>query len=547
VGLISVFECFVERRISKKTRRDLVGMAMAQGAQGPQDMFTVPHTVGRVLCCMCGVSMAPNAANMCVACLRSQVDITEGLQKFVTVLYCPECGRYLQPPRTWVKAELESKELLTFCIKRLKNINKVRLVDAGFVWTEPHSKRLKVKLKIQKEVVNGAILEQGYVVEYTVEDHMCEKCSRVAANPDQWIACVQVRQKVDHKRTFFFLEQLIIKHNAAASAINIKQMHEGVDFYFANRSHALKYLDFLSNVVPTKSRHDKQLVSHDTKSNTYNYRFTMSVEICPVCKDDLICLPQKVAAGLGNIGPLVLCMRVSNSLLLLDPQNLRNAYVDASQYWRVPYRPLLSSRQLVEYVVLDIEHDRGVGSSSGKFALADVQVARIADFGKNDTTFSGRTHLGHLLKVGDYALGYDLYGANTNDLELDKYKGLVLPDVVLVKKSYEEKRQRKRGKARPWKLKALPMEIEPSAGGKQDEEKRVGEYERFLEELEEDPEMRSKIALYRDVAYREQSETGSMTDGEEPPSVPLEELLADLRLEESSRAESEFDEDMDDS
>jgi NMD protein affecting ribosome stability and mRNA decay len=29
---------------------------------------------------------------------------------------------------------------------------KVRLVDAGFVWTEPHSKRLKVKLTIQKEV-----------------------------------------------------------------------------------------------------------------------------------------------------------------------------------------------------------------------------------------------------------------------------------------------------------------------------------------------------------------------------------------------------------
>jgi hypothetical protein len=26
-----------------------------------------------------------------------------------------------------------------------------------------------------------------------------------------------------------------------------------------------------------------------------------------------------------------------------------------------------------------------------------------------------------------------------------------------------------------------------------------------------------------------------MTDGEEPPSVPLEELLADLRLEESRR------------
>ena len=28
----------------------------------------------------------------------------------------------------------------------------VRLIDAGFIWTEPHSKRIKVKLTIQKEV-----------------------------------------------------------------------------------------------------------------------------------------------------------------------------------------------------------------------------------------------------------------------------------------------------------------------------------------------------------------------------------------------------------
>jgi nonsense-mediated mRNA decay protein 3 len=156
------------------------------------------------------------------------------------------------------------------------------------------------------------------------------------------------------------LEQLIIKHNAAASAVNIKQIHDGMDFYFSNKSHGLKLLDFLSNVVPVRSRHDKQLVSHDTKSNTYNYRFTMSVEICPVCKDDLICLPPKVAASLGNIGPLVLCTQVSNSLLLLDPQTLRNAYMDASQYWRTGFRPLLHAKQLVEYIVLDVEAEPGV-------------------------------------------------------------------------------------------------------------------------------------------------------------------------------------------
>ncbi len=41
----------------------------------------------------------------------------------------------------------------------------VKLVDAGFLWTEPHSKRLKVKLTIQAEVFNGAILQQTFVVE----------------------------------------------------------------------------------------------------------------------------------------------------------------------------------------------------------------------------------------------------------------------------------------------------------------------------------------------------------------------------------------------
>ena len=71
------------------------------------------------------MSIAPNPSNMCVACIRSQVDISAGLQKQVTLLWCKECGRYLQPPKHWVAAAPESKELLTFCIKRLKGLQKV--------------------------------------------------------------------------------------------------------------------------------------------------------------------------------------------------------------------------------------------------------------------------------------------------------------------------------------------------------------------------------------------------------------------------------------
>ncbi|KAK6129370.1 hypothetical protein DH2020_036886 [Rehmannia glutinosa] len=488
-------------------------------------MFTVAQTIGSVLCCKCGILMQPNAANMCAKCLRSEIDITEGLQKHVIIIHCPECDSYLQPPRTWLKAQLESKELLTFCVKRLKNLNTVRLIHAEFIWTEPHSKRIKVKLKVQKEVLNGAILEQAYTVEYVVQDQLCESCSRVQANPDQWVAAVQLRQHVSHRRTFFYLEQLILKHDAAKHAIRIKQMDQGLI------SSSINGVTFVGKVSPIRSRSDKQLVSHDQKSNNYNYKHTFSVEISPICREDLICLPPKVAVSLGNFGPLVICHKVSNSIAMLDPFTLRQSFLDAEQYWRSSFKALLSSRQLVEYIVLDVEPVSSEVNIGGlRYVLADAQVARVSDFGKNDMIFNVRTHLGHLLNPGDYALGYDLYGANNNDIELDKYKGFVLPDVILIKKSYEEKRQKKRGKPRSWKLRSLNMEVDnTTAKGRDNAEKMDSEYEQFLRDLEENPDLRFNLSLYRNNEYQP-LEMASVTDGEDLPSVPLDELLADLDL-----------------
>ena len=45
-----------------------------------------------------------------------------------------------------------SRELMALCLKKLKNLAKVKLIDANFLWTEPHSKRIKVKLAIQVEI-----------------------------------------------------------------------------------------------------------------------------------------------------------------------------------------------------------------------------------------------------------------------------------------------------------------------------------------------------------------------------------------------------------
>jgi nonsense-mediated mRNA decay protein 3 len=59
--------------------------------------------------------------------------------------------------------------------------------------------------------------------------------------------------------------------------------------------------EFLAGVVPVRVKGSEQLISSDTHSNTSNYKFTYSVEIVPVCKDDLVCLPKSQAKAWGNI------------------------------------------------------------------------------------------------------------------------------------------------------------------------------------------------------------------------------------------------------
>jgi nonsense-mediated mRNA decay protein 3 len=456
--------------------------------------------------------------------------------------YCNQCARYLQPPRHWIRADLESKELLTFCIKRVKGLGKVKLVDAGFIWTEPHSKRLKIKLTIQKEVLNGAILQQTFVVEYVVEWRMCDACSRAAANADQWTACVQVRQKVEHKRTFLFLEQLILKHGMEANTIGIKSQPDGLDFYYGSRSHGLKLLDFLQQVVPVRARHDKQLVSHNANNNTYNYQYTFMVEIVPVCKEDIVCLPYKVSLGMGGVGPIMLVTRVGASFQLTDVATLRQIWVDAPQYYRSPYRSVGSAKMMTEYIVLDIEPVDMGKQRAGKYLLADVQVARVSDFGVNDVILHAKTHLGHHLHAGDTAFGYDLASLQIVDPELEKYKhGIQLPDVLLVKKSYQEKRRkrRQRGVDRAWKLQRMDIAEEEGAGGARgarEEDRRANDEEAFLQELEEDEDVRAQVQIFKAAPGTTNQGTGVQQhqdddeSDDDVPEVPIECLLDELSL-----------------
>lgn len=112
-----------------------------------------------VLCATCGVPVVGSRGmTMCEDCIRLNIDISEGIQREAVLYHCTGCERWLNPPNQWVAANTESKELLALCLKRLRGLQRVRLVDANFIWTEPHSKRIKLNIKVQ-EVRNLVILQ----------------------------------------------------------------------------------------------------------------------------------------------------------------------------------------------------------------------------------------------------------------------------------------------------------------------------------------------------------------------------------------------------
>jgi nonsense-mediated mRNA decay protein 3 len=489
--------------------------------------------IALILCCECGTAIEPNPTNMCIGCLRTQVDITEGIPKQLTIYFCRNCQRYLNPPGEWIKASLESRELLSLCLKKLKGLNRVKLVDAGFVWTEPHSKHIKIKLIVHGEIMTKATMEQIFIVEYTINNQMCEDCHRTEAK-NYWNASVQVRQKAINKNTFYYLEQLILKHRAHDNTVGIKPIHDGIDFFYNSESNARKLVDFITSVLPCRYQHSKKLVSHDIHSNVYNYKFSYSVEIVPVSKDSIVCLSKKLTHQLGNLSSICVIRRVTSYIHLIDVSSGQIAEVSSNLYWRYPFQTICNPKQLKEYIVIDIESIKekdikkfpGQGNISDKFAIADVWVVKSEDLGLDQNTIHTRTHLGGILKPGDSVLGYDLSGSNINDDNFEKLDQDTIPDIILIKKFYGTDKSSRR-RARLWKLKHLDKNMDTNSEN--------DDYNEFLEALEEDLELRANINIFRD--NKKQIPVNAECIDPTLPQVTLEEMLDDLIINDSEMTE----------
>ena len=184
------------------------------------------QTVGTIACCLCGAPTPADAVadGTCMACLSVTTNIASAIEPSLEVEMCRTCGKWYRNPQ-WVAYEAESAELLAMCVRRVRGLRGLHLVDASWIWTEPHSRRLKVKLTVRKEVLSGTALCCSAVVEFVVRTRNCDGCNKVAAK-DLWSAKVQLRQRAEHPRTLLAMEQVIRRQRLAAGA-GVRRTREG--------------------------------------------------------------------------------------------------------------------------------------------------------------------------------------------------------------------------------------------------------------------------------------------------------------------------------
>ncbi|KAG7371142.1 NMD3 family protein [Nitzschia inconspicua] len=444
----------------------------------PQILAT---TVNKIPCCLCGTLIVPNAANQCPSCLAQNFDLQSLLQGNdrddpIIVYQCRQCRRFARTETHYEYCEPESPQLLSICLKHIQVLNKkghtsnqLQVVDASWIWTEPHSMRLKLRVTVRTEIEHVTIQQRVPVV-FQIHWKMCPNCNREFTNRT-WHALVQLRQKRENTRKGLAALEMALGRNKEVrkNVLKIDATRQGLDFYFLTLSDAQQFAQFLQRLAPLKIKTSSKLVSTDVKNNTANMKHTLTCDMVPLCRDDLVLVHKESRSKLG--GRLALVSKVASVIHLVDASPKRNCQLEvmevtAEGYHKIgnAYTVLQTSERMIRFVVLDVElcdpsGEQALyeGPSSGveKYALADVQLARESDLGSNDEVLSCVTHLGNLLQPGDVVWGYDLISTADNlNTTVNKASGstsfmgatsvvgleevvnsnFVLQDVVLVKK-----------------------------------------------------------------------------------------------------------------
>ena len=70
------------------------------------------------------------------------------------------------------------------------------------------------------------------------------------------------------------------------------------------------------------------MVSHDERNSTYHYKYTFLIDLAPICREDLVILPKKLAREYGGIGPMILVYKITKSIHIVDINTMRTFEID---------------------------------------------------------------------------------------------------------------------------------------------------------------------------------------------------------------------------
>lgn len=359
---------------------------MIFGALRVEDDEPAGPRYASILCPACGTPTTARSDGtvLCRACVAASGDDwrlplqrhIERYPKILSFCRCPLCERVLtsevSKQERWEGLDWESEQLLAFLLRRVKSAllgkravsaieglsralgdGKLSLDDARFVWTEPHSRRVKLEVVVGHAGEGGAS-KHKCELEFYEERRRCKTClgesstrgRKMGSGGGDFNSKVQVRVKgAGGKRTLRSLEDALKQLGGAATAA--RRHAAGFDVEFASRQHAAKFLSDLrrSGRAPLRvEQPTKKLVTHDEHTNAADWQRTTLVWVPPIDKHDIV---------VSGSSTFALVVGVRNTIRVVDLVTRNERDVTAEQYFKDPSEAVMSTTDLVDFEVLD--------------------------------------------------------------------------------------------------------------------------------------------------------------------------------------------------
>ncbi|KAJ1462693.1 hypothetical protein M885DRAFT_505721 [Pelagophyceae sp. CCMP2097] len=419
-------------------------------------MATTKPRYSLVACPTCGTPTEPRDDSVqCLTCTMADHDWRKPLAdhvrdhpKVLAVQICPKCllvrtSDHTSKKATWEPLPRESDALLGFLLRRIRSVllgkralatveglsralagGALTLADARFVWTEPHSRRLKVDVDIAHGCASLPSVRQRCTLEFVEENVTCDAClgakkesrgRKMGGDAGTFGARVVIRVKRLDKgrggaRTLRSLEDALKGLRSFTDSSTGGRRHDaGFDVDFEVEQEASRFIAELKRIgrAPLRVAGDytKKLITHDANSNISDFQKVKFVEVPPIDKFDVVLLDAPREGKKGKKPRLALVLSVRATMRLLVLRDKSELEFGAEQYFRDPFEAIVSADAMVEFVVAKANLDGTVDVQRQGALLPGTE-------GHEDDAAAEGVSAAHLppacLRQGALIRGYDL-------------------------------------------------------------------------------------------------------------------------------------------